>query len=177
MDEIAAAVALLLDHGLTHVAVEKEARAVLGKPFQDLAEIRVAEGLAGFEQRPVRRKNLRCAWARGEDRRNDGEEISLKCGQRESSARGAHRRLDQALHRQPAELLMHGENAGHHARRGARANADVELLLDRSEIGVDVIEVDVAWGPALARRLGEEIEQGDAVASSPSRHEEAAAAW
>ena len=52
----------------------------------------------------------------------------------------------------------------------------MELLLGRAEIGMDGIEVDLARGPALARRLGEEIEQGDGVASLPPRHEEAAAA-
>ena len=108
-------------------------------------------------RRPARRSSR--ARGRGEDRRDDGEEISLEHGERESSARGTHRRLDQALDRQPAELLMHCEEAGHNAWRGARANADVELLLGRPEIGVDGIEVDVAGFAPLARRLGEEIEE------------------
>ena len=61
MGEIAAAAVLLLDDGLADIAVEEEPRAVLGKPFDGLGEIGVAEGLAGFEQRAVRRKDLRNA--------------------------------------------------------------------------------------------------------------------
>ena len=55
-------------------------------------------------------------------------------------------------------------------------DADMELLLGRTEIGVDRVEVDLARRAPLAWRLGEEIEQGDLVASRPPRHEEAAAA-
>ena len=52
----------------------------------------------------------------------------------------------------------------------------MELLLGRTEIGIDRVEVDLARRAPLAWSLGEEIEQRDLVASRPPRHEEAAAA-
>src|SRR5262245_64208884 len=71
---------------------------------------------------------------------------------------------------------MYGKEPRHHAWRGARARTDIELLLDRTEIGIDRVEVELArWSP-LAWCLGEEIEQRDLVTSRPPRHEEAAAA-
>ena len=144
MGEVAAAVVLLPHDGLTDIAVEEEPRAVLGEPFDGLGEIGVAEGLAGFEQRAAGREDLGNAGGRVEDRGDDGEEVSLERGERKPAARGAYRWLHQSLHRQAAELLMHGEDAWHHPRRGARAQADMELLLGRTEIGVDGIEVDLA---------------------------------
>ena len=55
-------------------------------------------------------------------------------------------------------------------------SADMELLLGRTEIGVDRKERDLALGAALPRRLDEEVEQRDLVALGAPRHEKAAAA-
>ena len=144
MGEVAAAVVLLPDDGLSDIAVEEEPRAILREPCDGLGKISVAECLAGFEQRASGRENLRNAGGRVEDRGDDGEEVSLERRERETSARGAHRWLNQPFHRQAAKRLMHGEDARHDAWGGARAQADMELLLGRAEIGMDGIEVDLA---------------------------------
>src|SRR5581483_2344430 len=174
--EIAAQLARLRNDGLPHVAVDEESRAVLGEPFERLGELLVAEGRASLHQRAAGGEDRRRAGACGQDRGDDGEEIGLKLGQRKSLARGAYGGLDEALHRHPAQRLVDGEEAGHDARRGTRAEPDVELLLGGAEIGVDRIEGDLAFRPSLERRLGEEVEQVGVVAAGAPRHEEAAPA-
>ncbi len=176
LGELAAGRQRLGDDGLTDIAVQEEARAVLGEPFEAFGKLRVAEGLAGRHRLAVRREDARHAFAGGQDRGDHGEEIGLERAQRETCACRAHRRLDQAPHRQRAERCVDGEQARHHAGRGARAEPDMKLLLGGAEIGVDREEFDLARRPALERRLGEEIEQPRGVAPGRARHEEAAAA-
>jgi hypothetical protein len=166
----------LPDDGLAHVAINKEPRAILGEPLKRLGELFVAEGFAGLHQLAARCENLRDAGACREDRRDDGEEIGLEVAQGEASARRPHCRLDQALHRQFAQRLVHGEETGHHAGGGTRSEADMELLLSGAEIGVDGKELDLILLPPFARGLGEEVEEDGRVAFSLARHEEAAAA-
>ena len=157
----------MLHDGVADIAVEEEPRAVLGEPGERLGKLLVAEGLAGLHQLAARREDLRDAFARGEDRGDDGEEIGLELGQGEACARRPHRRLDQALHRQPAQRLVHGEEAGHHAGGRARSEPDMELLLGRAEIGVDGKELDLIRRAPLARGLGEEVEQCGLVGFRP----------
>src|SRR5581483_12178558 len=75
MGEIAALVARLRGDGLTDVAVDEEPRAVLGKPFERLGKLLVAEGGAGLHQLTAGRKDRGHAGTRGQDRGDDGEEI------------------------------------------------------------------------------------------------------
>ena len=176
LGELAAGRQRLRHDGLADIAVQEEPRAVLGEPFEAFGKLGVAEGLAGRHRLAARREDARHALAGGQDRGDHGEEIGLERAQRETCAASAHRRLDQALHRQLAERRVDGEQARHHAGRGARAEPDMKLLLGRAEIGVDRKELDLARRPALERRLGEEIEQARGVAPGPARHEKAAAA-
>ncbi len=175
--EVPAEIAGLCDDRLAHVAVDKEARAVLGEPFERLAKTFVAEGVARYRcSLPFGREDLARAFALFEDRGDDGEEVGLEAGERKTLARGAHRRLHQALHGQAAERLVHGEQALCRARCGAGPQPDMELLGGGAEIGVDGEEFDLVRRPALQRRLDEEVEQLDRIASRAPRHEKTAAA-
>ena len=168
-------IARLRDDGLAHVAVDEEPRAVFREPFERLAKLLVAESRPRYHRLAVRREDAGDALARGEDRGDHGEEIGLELGKRKSLARRAHRGLDQALHRQRAQRLVHGEEAGHDTRRRARSRPDMELLLGRTEIGIDGIDRDLACGAALQRRLDEKVEQRRIISPFAPRHEEAAA--
>ena len=165
----------MLHDGLADIAVEEQPRAVLGEPGKHFGKLFVAEGLAGLHQLAARREDLRDAFARGENGGDDGEEIGLELGQGEACPRRPHRGLDQAFHREPAQRLVHGEEAGHHAGRRARPEPDMELLLGRAKIGVDGKELDLIRRAPLARGLAEEVEHCGLVASGPARHEETAA--
>ena len=95
---------------------------------------------------------------------------------RESLRAPAHRGLDQALHRQPAQFLdaWRRGRAPRQAWRSSPSRYGTPAWPDRNRHRS--VEVDLARRAPLARRLGEEIEQRDLVASRPPRHEEAAAA-
>ncbi len=173
--EIAAVFSRLIDDGLADIAVDEKARAVFGKPFETFGESFIAEGGAGPHRLATGCKNLRHTRARGQDRRDHGEEIGLEIRQREALLRGADGGLGEPLHRPPAKLLMHGEQTRHDPGRGTRTEPDMEFLLHRTEIGFDRIELDVALGPSRLGCLREKIVERDFVAAGAARHEKAAA--
>ena len=76
--ELAAGSKRLRHDGRTDIAVQEEARAVFGEPFQALGKLGVAEGLTGHHRFAVRREDARHALAGGQDRGDHGEEIGLE---------------------------------------------------------------------------------------------------
>src|SRR6516165_9235245 len=161
---------------VAHVAVDEQPRTILREPFKRLGESLVAKGPSGLHQLAARCEDLGYATACGEDRGDDGEEVGLEFGQGETFARGTHRRLDQTFHWQRAKCLVPQEQPWHRARRRTGSKPDIELLLGRTEIGIDREERNLVWRPMPPRRLGEEIEQLHGVAALAPRHEETAAA-
>ena len=67
------------------------------------------------------------------------------------------RRLDQPRHGKGTEVVVNGEQALDHPRRGDGAEADVELLGRRAEVGVGRVKIDVPGWSGPLRCLGEEI--------------------
>ena len=150
MGEMAAGLQRLGHDGLADIAIQEQPRAVLGKPFEAFGKLGVAKGLAGLIGLPFGAKMRATLCAGGQDRGDHGEEIGLERAQRETCAAartaGSTRRFIGSLQ----SACVDGEQARHHAGRGARAEPDMELLLGGAEIGVDRKELDLARRPALA---------------------------
>ena len=104
------------------------------------------------------------------------KEEGLEVPQRKALLSEPHRRLDQPQERQAAQAAVHGEEAGQHARRGDRADTDMEVLGGGAEVRGHPRDVCVPVAPGAGARCVDEEVVKDLRAVSALGKQKAAAA-